>query len=381
MADLAAEMTADYMRNIEALGVDAIDHFPRCTENIDEIIAFTQGLDRQGLRLSRPTATSISTWARTRTTASSAIAALESMQGEGGGMAERKRHAADFALWKGAKPGEPSWPSPWGPGRPGWHIECSAMSRRLLGRTVRHPRRRPGPGLPASRKRNRPERMLPRPADGQVLAAQRPDAGLRRGGQGRRPPHPARRRRPGRPAGRQDQQVEGLQPLPRVAGRVRPRDDPLLPAVDPISPAHRLRPAAAPRGRDRPGHLLSLLQAAGARRPARAFMRLRRRPAAARAISTPRAIRCSSTWPSAATASSKPWTTTSTPAGPSAISSSWSAGSNKFIDDEKLEEPGTPRAGQDRRARPRLGHAAGTGRHAGPLPPAARAESPPPATP
>ena len=50
-------------------------------------------------------------------------------------MAERKRNAADFALWKTAKPGEPSWPSPWGPGRPGWHIECSAMSRRLLGKT------------------------------------------------------------------------------------------------------------------------------------------------------------------------------------------------------------------------------------------------------
>ncbi|MDR2934546.1 MAG: cysteine--tRNA ligase, partial [Candidatus Adiutrix sp.] len=46
---------------------------------------------------------------------------------------ERKKSAADFALWKAAKPGEPSWPSPWGPGRPGWHIECSAMSYRLLG--------------------------------------------------------------------------------------------------------------------------------------------------------------------------------------------------------------------------------------------------------
>jgi len=46
---------------------------------------------------------------------------------------ERKKSAADFALWKAAKPGEPAWPSPWGPGRPGWHIECSAMSFRLLG--------------------------------------------------------------------------------------------------------------------------------------------------------------------------------------------------------------------------------------------------------
>ena len=41
----------------------------------------------------------------------------------------------DFVLWKGAKPGEPSWPSPWGPGRPGWHIECSAMSAAFLGET------------------------------------------------------------------------------------------------------------------------------------------------------------------------------------------------------------------------------------------------------
>jgi cysteinyl-tRNA synthetase len=48
---------------------------------------------------------------------------------------ERKRDPRDFALWKAAKPGEPSWPSPWGPGRPGWHIECSAMAMRYLGET------------------------------------------------------------------------------------------------------------------------------------------------------------------------------------------------------------------------------------------------------
>jgi cysteinyl-tRNA synthetase len=55
------------------------------------------------------------------------------MQGEGGSTADRKRSAADFALWKKAKAGEPAWESPWGPGRPGWHIECSAMSRAILG--------------------------------------------------------------------------------------------------------------------------------------------------------------------------------------------------------------------------------------------------------
>src|SRR5437764_6503823 len=48
-------------------------------------------------------------------------------------VSERKRNPGDFALWKSAKPGEPQWDSPWGKGRPGWHIECSAMSMKYLG--------------------------------------------------------------------------------------------------------------------------------------------------------------------------------------------------------------------------------------------------------
>ncbi len=48
----------------------------------------------------------------------------------------RKRSPADFALWKAAKPGEPTWDSPWGAGRPGWHIECSAMIRELMGPVI-----------------------------------------------------------------------------------------------------------------------------------------------------------------------------------------------------------------------------------------------------
>jgi len=55
------------------------------------------------------------------------------LAGEGDASEDGKEHRADFALWKGAKPGEPSWESAWGPGRPGWHIECSAMSQRYLG--------------------------------------------------------------------------------------------------------------------------------------------------------------------------------------------------------------------------------------------------------
>ncbi len=67
-----------------------------------------------------------------------------------------KRDPLDFALWKGEKPGEPSWPTPWGAGRPGWHLECSAMATKYLGSDVRHPRRRPRPGLPAPRERAGP---------------------------------------------------------------------------------------------------------------------------------------------------------------------------------------------------------------------------------
>src|SRR5207247_10977218 len=51
-------------------------------------------------------------------------------------VSDKKRSPGGFALWKGAKPGEPSWESPWGPGRPGWHIECSAMSMKYLGQTL-----------------------------------------------------------------------------------------------------------------------------------------------------------------------------------------------------------------------------------------------------
>ena len=134
MPELASQMTADYMNNLEALGVDSVDQFPRCTDNMDEIIRFTESLIEKGFAYESEgdvyfevaKATDYGKLSHRRT---------EAMQGEGGGTAQRKRAGADFALWKSAKVGEPSWESPWGSGRPGWHIECSAMSRRLLGET------------------------------------------------------------------------------------------------------------------------------------------------------------------------------------------------------------------------------------------------------
>jgi cysteinyl-tRNA synthetase len=134
MSQLAAEMTADYMNNIQALGVDTIDHFPRCTASMADIIKFTQGLIDKGFAYEAQGDVYFEV-GKDPEYGKLSHRRIEAMQGDGGGSADRKRASADFALWKSAKPGEPSWDSPWGKGRPGWHIECSAMSRGLLGET------------------------------------------------------------------------------------------------------------------------------------------------------------------------------------------------------------------------------------------------------
>ncbi|MGW8256568.1 MAG: cysteine--tRNA ligase [Thermoguttaceae bacterium] len=134
MSELALAMTADYMRNIQALGVDAIDYFPRCTENMVEIIRFVEALVRKGFAYEAQGDVYFEV-SKCPHYGKLSHREVEAMQGDGGGTADRKRSHADFALWKAAKPDEPSWESPWGPGRPGWHIECSAMSRGLLGET------------------------------------------------------------------------------------------------------------------------------------------------------------------------------------------------------------------------------------------------------
>ncbi len=134
MSALAEEMTADYHRNLDAMGIDTIDHFPRATESMGEIIAFTQQLIDKGYAYEADGDVYFEV-GRDPQYGKLSRRDVSALQGEGGEMVERKRSAADFALWKSAKPGEPSWDSPWGKGRPGWHIECSAMSRRLLGET------------------------------------------------------------------------------------------------------------------------------------------------------------------------------------------------------------------------------------------------------
>ena len=132
MAKLADEMTADYLENLAALGVTSIDEMPKATDHIGTIIAFIEGLIGKGCAYASDGDVYFDV-TRDADYGKLTNRSVESTQGEGGSTADRKRSAADFALWKKAKAGEPAWESPWGPGRPGWHIECSAMSKAILG--------------------------------------------------------------------------------------------------------------------------------------------------------------------------------------------------------------------------------------------------------
>ncbi len=134
ISQLAQEMTADYLRCLEVMGVDQVDHFPRATAYIPAMIEFISALVEKGCAYASDGDVYFDV-TRFHDYGKLSRRSIEQMQIEGGTTAERKRSGADFALWKSAKPGEPSWPSPWGPGRPGWHIECSVMSGRLLGET------------------------------------------------------------------------------------------------------------------------------------------------------------------------------------------------------------------------------------------------------
>ncbi|MFM1996987.1 MAG: Cysteine--tRNA ligase [Planctomycetota bacterium] len=132
MQRLAEEMTADYLDNLACLGVTGIDAMPKATEHIGTIIDFIAGLVAKGCAYASDGDVYFDV-TRDADYGKLTNRSVDQTQGEGGSTAERKRSAADFALWKKAKPGEPSWESPWGPGRPGWHIECSAMSKAILG--------------------------------------------------------------------------------------------------------------------------------------------------------------------------------------------------------------------------------------------------------
>jgi len=134
--ELARKFTDSYFEDMDALNIERADIYPRATEEIPKIIEVVQGLIDKGYAY--PAQGSV--YFRVRSVpdyGKLSHRSLESMLAEVRIEAgEEKEHPMDFALWKAAKPGEPAWGSPWGNGRPGWHIECSAMSLKYLGDTL-----------------------------------------------------------------------------------------------------------------------------------------------------------------------------------------------------------------------------------------------------
>jgi cysteinyl-tRNA synthetase len=133
---LAERMTVDYLDCLKKLNVTGIDHMPKATEHIAEMIGIMKGLIDKGFAYE---AAGDVYFDITRDHDYGKLCNRDPEQLEAGSrieVSEKKRNPGDFALWKGSKPGEPAWDSPWGPGRPGWHIECSAMSMKYLGETL-----------------------------------------------------------------------------------------------------------------------------------------------------------------------------------------------------------------------------------------------------
>lgn len=132
---LAEQFIDEFYTDMDALGVLRADLEPKATEHIQEMIELVEELIQKGLAY--PAGGDV--YYRVRKFADYGILSgrkLDDMQaGARIDVNAQKEDPMDFVLWKKAKPGEPKWDSPWGEGRPGWHIECSAMSRKYLGQT------------------------------------------------------------------------------------------------------------------------------------------------------------------------------------------------------------------------------------------------------
>ena len=128
---------AEFWKDAEGLNVRRATVHPRATENIDEIEAIISRLIEKGFAYA---AENGDVYFRTNHFSQYGKLSHQPLEDLESGarieVSDLKEDAMDFALWKAAKPGEPSWPSPWSDGRPGWHIECSAMARRYLGETI-----------------------------------------------------------------------------------------------------------------------------------------------------------------------------------------------------------------------------------------------------
>jgi cysteinyl-tRNA synthetase len=134
--ELAQKFIDQYFDDMDALNIRRADIYPRATGEIPKIIEVVQGLVDRGHAYEAEG----SVYFRVKSDPDYGKLSHQDLDAlQSGARVEagsEKEHPLDFTLWKAAKPGEPSWDSPWGKGRPGWHIECSAMSLRHLGETL-----------------------------------------------------------------------------------------------------------------------------------------------------------------------------------------------------------------------------------------------------
>ncbi len=136
IGDFTAPHVTSFFEDLSALRIERVEHYPRATAHIAEMIAMIERLLEEGYAYRADD----SVFFRIAADADyGKLSGIDLDQVRRGARVQSdeygKEDARDFVLWKGAKEGEPAWASPWGPGRPGWHIECSAMSQKYLGTT------------------------------------------------------------------------------------------------------------------------------------------------------------------------------------------------------------------------------------------------------
>jgi cysteinyl-tRNA synthetase len=134
-AELANKYVDQYFANMDALNIQRADIYPKASEEMPKVIEVIQSLVVKGYAYESEG----SVYFRVRNFLDYGKLShrnLSEMISKAGTYEEKKEYSLDFALWKASKPGEPSWESPWGRGRPGWHIECSAMALKYLGGSI-----------------------------------------------------------------------------------------------------------------------------------------------------------------------------------------------------------------------------------------------------
>ncbi len=133
---LADRFVAEYFKDAEGLGIEHATYHPKATENIDAIIELIKTLVDKGFayNIDGDVYFDVKKFKQYGKLSHQPLENLEA--GARIAVGEKKKDPMDFAVWKAKKDGEPAWKSPWGEGRPGWHIECSAMANKYLGKTI-----------------------------------------------------------------------------------------------------------------------------------------------------------------------------------------------------------------------------------------------------